>query len=239
MKQAGHLHPLTWTTRRLVEIFSAMDFSIATGPEIELASYNFDRLNVPKNHPAREMQDTLWIDQPDSGPDARLMRTQTSPVQIRAMERTKPPVRLIVPGRAYRNEATDATHAIDFFQLEGLVIDQSITMANLLATLEQFAKAFFGETTEVRFRPSFFPFTEPSLEMSVFFQGRWLELAGAGMVHPNVLREMGIDPVGWSGFAFGMGIDRLTMIRFGVTDIRLLYSGDYRLLKQLESEPIA
>jgi phenylalanyl-tRNA synthetase alpha chain len=233
MQRSGHLHPLTWTIRQSVAIFEKLGFQVVAGPEMETASYNFDRLNFPPNHPARDMQDTLWVDEPsDAGGDARLMRTHTSNVQIRALERFQPPVRLIVPGRVYRNERADATHAIDFFQLEGFVVDRNITMSHLLNTLESFAHAYFGPESTVRFRPSFFPFTEPSLEMSVNFRGQWLELVGAGMIHPNVITEMGLDSKDWSGFAFGFGVDRLMMIRYGIPNIRLGYSGDFRFLKQ-------
>lgn len=223
---SGHLHPLTWTIRDCVRIFTAMDFSVVAGPELETVAYNFDRLNFPPDHPARDMQDTLWVN------PGELMRTHTSNVQIRAMERFTPPVRMVVPGRVYRNENPDATHAIDFFQLEGFVVDRHISLAHLLGTLEDFAKQFFGKDTLVRFRPSYFPFTEPSLEMAVYFNQRWLELLGAGMIHPNVIREMGLDPAAWSGFAFGFGIDRFMAVRYGLADIRLSYSGDYRFLKQ-------
>ena len=233
LKISGHLHPLTCTTRAAVAIFAKLGFTVVSGPEIELASYNFDRLNFPLDHPARDMQDTLWIDQAQT----QVMRTHTSNVQIRAMERFEPPVRFIVPGRVYRNENPDATHGIDFFQLEGFVVDRAITFAHLLTTLETFAKELFGQDTAVRFRPSYFPFTEPSVEMSAQVGGRWLELVGAGMIHPNVIREMkpkgqSLDPTIWSGFAFGFGLDRLMMIRYGIQDVRLSYSGDFRFLKQ-------
>lgn len=229
----GHLHPLTWTMRECVEIFKRLGFQVASGPELETASYNFDRLNFPAHHPARDMQDTLWVDEPtDTGGQARLMRTHTSSVQIRALERFSPPVRLIVPGRVYRNERSDATHAIDFFQLEGIVLDKKVTFGHLLWTLRQFTDEFFGKETPMKLRPSYFPFVEPAVEALVKLGNRWLEVMPAGMVHPNVIREMGLDPVGWQGFAFGFGLDRLMMIRYNVHDIRLLYNGDYRFLKQ-------
>lgn len=233
IQSPGHLHPLTWTIRECVAIFAKLGFQVASGPELETASYNFDRLNFPAHHPARDMQDTLWVDQPsDVGGQARLMRTHTSPVQLRAVERFAPPGSFLVPGRVFRNERSDATHAIDFFQLEGFVVDHNITLAHLLQTLESFAHAYFGEDTDIRFRPSFFPFTEPSLEMAVHFRGQWLELMGAGLIHPNVIREMGLEPDEWQGFAFGFGVDRLMMIRNNLHDIRWSYSGDYRFLKQ-------
>lgn len=235
MKQlAGHLHPLTWTMRESVKIFREMGFGVAAGPEVETQSYNFDRLNFAPDHPARDMQDTLWVDPPQGKGSDRLMRTHTSPVQLRAMEASwaKPPVRLVVPGRVFRNERTDATHLIDFFQFEGFAIDRAITFADLLGTLEHYAKAFFGEATTVRFRPSYFPFTEPSLEMLVKLRDRWLELGGGGMIHPNVLREMKLDPQVWSGFAFGFGVERFAAVRYGFGDVRTLFQGDYRILKQ-------
>lgn len=235
MHQAqGHLHPLTWTIRRSVGIFRSMGFSIASGPELETQAYNFDRLNFGSDHPARDMQDTLWVNRSTGSGSDRLMRTHTSPVQIRAMEEawTTPPVRLVVPGRVFRNERTDATHLIDFYQFEGFAIDKEITFADLLGTLEHFAKEFFGQATPVRFRPSYFPFTEPSLEMLAKLGDRWLELMGAGMIHPNVIREMGLDPKIWRGFAFGFGVDRFAAVRYGFGDVRQLYQGDYRILKQ-------
>lgn len=245
MQPSGHIHPLTWTIRESVEILRQLGFSVAMAQELEIAEYNFDRLNFPEHHPARDMQDTLWVDEPtDAAGSARLMRTHTSNTQIRAMERdgVQPPVRFVVPGRVFRNEAPDATHAIDFYQLEGFAIDRGIALTDLLGTLEMFAKKFFGSDTLVRFRPSFFPFTEPSVEMSIFYDGRWLELVGAGMIHPNVIAQMGnnkrLDPNNWSGFAFGFGIDRLMMVRYGLSDIRLAYGGDYRFLKQFPGSPI-
>lgn len=218
--------------RESVKIFRDMGFAVASGPELETQSYNFDRLNFAPDHPARDMHDTLWVDAPTGAGGDRLMRTHTSTVQIRAMERLTPPVRLVVPGRVFRNERTDATHLVDFYQCEGFVVDRGVRFTDLLGTLEHFAKEFFGNATAVRFRPSYFPFTEPSLEMLARLGDRWVELMGAGMIHPNVLRDMGADPETWSGFAFGFGVDRFAAVRYGFTDVRQLYSGDYRLLKQ-------
>lgn len=228
----GHLHPLTWTIRESVKIFRDMGFTVARGPELDTQANNFDRLNFAPHHPARDMQDTLWVDTPTGERTDRLMRTHTSNTQIHAMEQLQPPVRLVVPGRVYRNERTDATHLVDFFQFEGFAIDRDITFSDLFGTLEHYAQKFFGPETTVRFRPSYFPFTEPSLEMLANVRGKWLELGGAGMIHPNVIKEMGLDPAHWQGFAFGFGIDRFAAVRYGFTDVRQLYQGDFRILKQ-------
>ncbi|KRQ87345.1 Phenylalanine--tRNA ligase alpha subunit [Caloramator mitchellensis] len=234
----GNIHPLNKVLDEIKEIFFGMGFSIAEGPEIELDYYNFEALNVPKNHPARDEQDTFYIS------ENLVLRTQTSPIQIRTMEKTKPPIRIIAPGRVYRSDAVDATHSPIFYQIEGLVVDKGITMASLKGTLETFAKRFFGENTRTKFRPHHFPFTEPSAEVDVscFVCGGegcrvckgsgWIEILGCGMVHPDVLRKGGIDPDVYSGFAFGMGLDRIVMIKYGIDDIRLLYENDIRFLKQ-------
>ncbi len=234
----GHLHPLTRAQRELEDIFIGMGFSIAEGPEVELDYYNFQALNIPENHPARDTQDTFYIT------DNILLRSQTSPVQVRVMEHQKPPIRIISPGRVYRSDALDATHSPLFHQLEGLVIDKGITMGDLKGTLEIFAKKMFGEETRIRFRPHHFPFTEPSAEVDVscFVCGGkgcrlckgegWIEILGAGMVHPFVLSNCGIDPEEYSGFAFGLGIERITMARYGIDDIRLFYENDERFLEQ-------
>lgn len=234
----GNLHPLTRVLDDIKEIFFGMGFSIAEGPEVELDYYNFEALNVPKNHPARDEQDTFYIN------DGVVLRTQTSPIQIRTMEKTKPPIRIIAPGRVYRSDAVDATHSPIFHQIEGLVVDKGITMANLRGTLDTFAVRFFGEKTRTKFRPHHFPFTEPSAEVDVscFVCGGegcrvckgsgWIEILGCGMVHPDVLRKGGIDPDIYSGFAFGMGLERIVMIKYGIDDIRLLYENDERFLKQ-------
>ncbi len=234
----GHIHPLTRAQRELEDIFIGMGFSIAEGPEVELDYYNFQALNIPENHPARDTQDTFYIT------DNILLRSQTSPVQVRVMEHQKPPIRIISPGRVYRSDALDATHSPLFHQLEGLVIDKGITMGDLKGTLAVFAKKMFGEETQIRFRPHHFPFTEPSAEVDVscFVCGGkgcrlckgegWIEILGAGMVHPFVLSNCGIDPEEYSGFAFGLGIERITMARYGIDDIRLFYENDERFLEQ-------
>jgi len=230
-----YIHPLTGAMREIVQIFSDMGFSVADGPELEEAHYNFDALNVPKDHPSRDMQDTFWL------PDGRLMRTHTSPVQIRFMEQHQPPIRVIVPGKVFRNEATDMTHEAQFYQVEGLAVAPDITLAHLKGTLTTFFSAFFGGSVEVRFRPSFFPFTEPSVEVDMRLTGdgapaklkdKWIEMMGAGMVHPKVLSNAGIDPKRNQGFAFGGGIERLCMLKWGIDDIRLFHAGDLRLVQQ-------
>lgn len=234
----GGLHPITKVLDEVKEIFFGMGFSVAEGPEVELSYYNFETLNIPENHPARDEQDTFYIN------DKVVLRTQTSPMQIRTMEKTKPPIRIIAPGKVFRSDAADATHSPIFHQIEGLVIDKGITMANLRGTLDTFAKRFFGEKTKTKFRPHHFPFTEPSCEVDItcFVCGGegcrvckgsgWIEILGGGMVHPDVLRSGGIDPEVYSGFAFGMGLDRIVMIKYEIDDIRLLFENDVRFLKQ-------
>ena len=234
----GKLHPLTRIQRRIEEIFIGMGFSIAEGPEVELDYYNFQALNIPENHPARDTQDTFYIT------DNILLRSQTSPVQVRTMEKQKPPIRIISPGRVYRSDAVDATHSPLFHQVEGLVVDKGITMGDLKGMLETFAKTLFGDETRLRFRPHHFPFTEPSAEVDVscFVCGGkgcrvcknegWIEILGAGMVHPFVLENCGIDPNVYSGFAFGMGVERIAMKHYGIDDMRLLYENDTRFLEQ-------
>ena len=234
----GHMHPLTQVQRELENVFIGLGFSIAEGPEVELDYYNFQALNIPENHPARDTQDTFYIT------ENVLLRTQTSPVQVRTMEHQKPPIRVISPGRVYRSDALDATHSPLFHQLEGLVVDKGITMGDLKGTLEIFAKKMFGESTKIRFRPHHFPFTEPSAEVDVscFVCGGkgcrlckgegWIEILGAGMVHPFVLSNCGIDPEVYSGFAFGLGLERITMAKYGIDDIRLFYENDERFLEQ-------
>ncbi|MGI6140288.1 MAG: phenylalanine--tRNA ligase subunit alpha [Caldicoprobacterales bacterium] len=234
----GKLHPLTKMLNELEEIFLGMGFDIAEGPEIEWDSYNFEALNIPQNHPARDVQDTFYIN------DNILLRTHTSPVQIRTMLKQKPPIKIICPGRVYRSDAVDATHSPIFHQIEGLVVDKNITMGDLKGVLDVFAKQVFGQETKTKFRPHHFPFTEPSAEVDVscaICRGEgcrvcshtgWIEILGAGMVHPKVLEYCGIDPKVYSGFAFGMGLDRITNLKYGIDDIRLLFENDIRFLKQ-------
>lgn len=222
----GALHPLTLFLRQAIDGFSAMGFTVLDSPEITTEAHNFDELLIPRNHPARSMQDTFWLK------DGRLPRTHTSAYQIPAMVGKKPPVRFIVPGRAFRNEATDATHEIMFMNLEGVAIDEHVTLANLKGTLLQFLQGIYGADTELRFVPSYFPFVEPGLEVYAKLGDRWLEIGGAGMIHPGVLKNMGVNPERYQGFAFGMGIDRLVMLRYGIEDIRLLYNGNLRFLEQ-------
>ncbi len=234
----GHRHPLAQTEQILRDIFIGMGFSIAEGPEVEYDYYNFEALNLPKDHPARDTQDTFYIT------ENMLLRSQTSPVQVRVMEQTKPPIRIISPGRVYRADPADATHSPIFHQMEGLVVDKGITMGDLKGVLELFAKKMFGEETKLRFRPHHFPFTEPSAEVDVscFVCGGkgcrlckgegWMEILGAGMVHPFVLKNCGIDPEVYSGFAFGLGIERVTMARLGIDDLRLMFENDVRFLHQ-------
>ncbi|WHH60189.1 phenylalanine--tRNA ligase subunit alpha [Petroclostridium sp. X23] len=236
--ELGKKHPLSIVLDEIKDIFIGMGFEIAEGPEVELDYYNFEALNIPKNHPARDTQDTFYIN------DNIVLRTQTSPVQIRSMENSKPPIRIISPGRVYRSDAVDATHSPVFHQVEGLVIDKNVTMGDLKGTLEVFAKRLYGDDTKVRFRPHHFPFTEPSAEMDVscFVCGGsgcrvckgegWIEILGSGMVHPKVLKNCGIDPEEYSGFAFGMGLERIVMKRFGIDDLRLFFENDMRFLKQ-------
>ncbi|MFA5052063.1 MAG: phenylalanine--tRNA ligase subunit alpha [Patescibacteria group bacterium] len=234
----GHLHPLTQFMRRVEDIFMSMGFEVLDGQEVETPEYNFDLLNIPKDHPARDMWDTYYLE------NGLLLRTHTSPMQLRAMEKRKPPVRLLIPGRTFRHEATDASHESVFYQYEGLVIDKCISAANLIATLKDFFQALYGREVKVQARNSFFPFTEPSLEIamsclicggngcSVCKKTGWLEMLGAGMVHPQVLKNMRVDPEEYSGFAFGGGLERLMMLYHGINEIRLLYGGDLRFLEQ-------
>ncbi|MBT9433106.1 phenylalanine--tRNA ligase subunit alpha [Candidatus Sodalis endolongispinus] len=224
----GGLHPVSRTIARIEHFFGELGFSVATGQEIEDDYHNFDALNIPAHHSARADHDTFWFDA------TRLLRTQTSGVQIRTMKAQQPPIRIIAPGRVYRNDY-DQTHTPMFHQMEGLIIDTDISFTNLKGTLHDFLRNFFEEDLQVRFRPSYFPFTEPSAEVDVMGKnGRWLEVLGCGMVHPNVLRNVGIDPEIYSGFAFGMGMERLTMLRYGVTDLRAFFENDLRFLKQFK-----
>ncbi|WP_341503890.1 phenylalanine--tRNA ligase subunit alpha [Gallaecimonas sp. GXIMD4217] len=222
----GGLHPVTQTIQRIEAFFGELGFATKEGPEIEDAFHNFDALNIPAHHPARADHDTFYFN-----PDM-LLRTQTSGVQIRTMEVEKPPLRIISPGRVYRNDY-DQTHTPMFHQVEGLMVDENVSFAELKGILHDFLKNFFEEDLQVRFRPSYFPFTEPSAEVDVMGKdGKWLEVLGCGVVHPNVLRSVGIDPEKYTGFAFGMGVERLTMLRYGVTDLRSFFENDLRFLKQ-------
>ena len=234
----GKRHPLDLTLESMKNIFISMGFTVEEGPEVELDHYNFEALNIPKDHPARSEQDTFYIN------DNLVLRTQTSPVQIRVMENQAPPIKMIAPGKVYRSDAVDATHSPIFYQMEGLVIDKGVTFADLKGTLELFAKKMFGDKVKTKFRAHHFPFTEPSAEMDAtcfVCEGKgcrvckgsgWIELLGCGMVHPQVLRNCGIDPEVYSGFAFGFGVDRMVMLKYGIDDIRLLYESDMRFLNQ-------
>ena len=234
----GKLHPLNTVLNDMIDIFQSMGFDVLDGPEVETDHYNFECLNVPADHPARDMQDTFYL------AENLLLRTQTSAAQVRTMETRKPPIRVICPGRVFRADEVDATHSPVFHQIEGLVVDKNVTMCDLKGVLEQFAREIYGADTKVKFRPSFFPFTEPSVEVDVTCSecggkgcrvckgSGWIEILGAGMVHPNVLRSCGIDPEVYSGFAFGIGLDRLTTTRYKISDIRLLFENDKRFLDQ-------
>lgn len=238
--EKGGLHPLNTVLKDMINIFQSMGFDVVDGPEVETEYYNFEALNVPTDHPARDMQDTFYVG------DGLILRSQTSATQIRTMENRKPPIRMICPGRVYRADDVDATHSPVFHQIEGLVVDKGITMCDLKGTLEQFAKEIYGSDTKVKFRPSFFPFTEPSVEVDVSCSecggkgcrvckgSGWIEILGAGMVHPRVLERCGIDPEEYSGFAFGIGLDRLTTTRYKISDIRLLFENDVRFLSQFD-----
>jgi phenylalanyl-tRNA synthetase alpha chain len=232
LEKKGVLHPITQALREIVVIFDRMGFEVVFGPELETEWYNFDSLNIPSDHPARDMQDTFWIKQSRKENEKLLLRTQTSPVQVRYMEKHKPPFRIIVPGRVFRNEATDSTHECQFNQLEGLYVAENVSLSELKGTLTKFAREYFGEDTEIRFRPSYFPFVEPGVEVDVKYKDKWLEILGAGLVHPKVLESAGVDSKKWKGFAFGMGIDRLVLVKTKISDIRMLYNGDLRVLRQ-------
>lgn len=237
-QEMGGLHPLTKVMNDLKDIFIGMGFSIAEGPEVEYDYYNFEALNIPPNHPARDTQDTFYVN------DNIVLRTQTSPMQVRVMENQKPPIKIIAPGKVYRSDAVDATHSPIFHQIEGLVVDKGVTMADLKGTLEMFIKRLYGEQTKVRFRPHHFPFTEPSAEVDVscFVCGGegcsvckgegWIEILGCGMVHPKVLSKCGIDPEVYSGFAFGIGLERIAMRKYDIDDLRLYFENDIRFLNQ-------
>ncbi len=230
----GRLHLVTQATQRLEDVFIGLGFQVAEGPEVESDFYNFEALNMPKSHPARSMWDTLFVESEEPG--SVVLRTHTSPVQIRVMQNWPPPIYAIMPGRVFRRDTPDATHMPVFHQIEGLVIDRNITFKDLAGTIEAFTKAFFGDDFTSRLRPSYFPFTEPSAEFDIRrANGSWIELGGCGMVHPDVLRAGGLDPEEWSGFAFGFGIDRMAKERHNVEDIREMYTNDLRFLRQFSS----
>jgi phenylalanyl-tRNA synthetase alpha chain len=235
--QETPIHPIAGGIRDIVRIFTDMGFSVAEGSELETDEYNFTKLNFPADHPARDMQDTFWVDRATPS----VLRTHTSPVQVRHMETHGAPVRVIVPGKVFRNEATDMTHEAQFHQVEGLCVGADINLAHLKWTLKTFLGKFFDGTADIRLRPSYFPFVEPGLEVDMRLTGdsvppklrdKWIEILGAGMVHPNVLRNAGVDPTKFQGFAFGVGIDRLLMLKYGIDDIRLFYAGDLRFVNQ-------
>ncbi len=239
LQEIGKIHPLTRVLEEVKEIFFGMGFSTVEGPEVEYDYYNFEALNIPKNHPARDTQDTFYIN------DNILLRSQTSPVQVRTMEQQKPPIRIIAPGRVYRSDEVDATHSPLFHQIEGLLVDKGVTMGDLKGTLEVFAKRLYGDEVQVRFRPHHFNFTEPSAEMDIMCFGcggkgcrmckgeGWIEILGCGMVHPNVLRNCGIDPEEYSGFAFGIGLERIAMRKYNINDMRLFFENDLKFLQSL------
>ena len=243
MQNEGHNHPISLILLQINKIFTEMSFTIADGPEIETEFYNFDALNIPEHHPARDMWDTFWLKPLNV---RKLLRTHTSPVQVRFMEKHKPPIKIIAPGKVFRHEATDATHEAQFYQLEGLVVGENISLANLKWTIETFLEKLFNKKTNIRMRPSYFPFVEPGVEIDTSCfkcEGKGescpvckgtgvIEIIGAGLVHPKVLENAGIDSKKYSGFAFGCGVDRIAMLKYGIDDVRLLYQGDLRLVNQ-------
>jgi len=241
----GHLHPITQTLHEICDIFGSMGFQVVEGPEVEWNYYNFEALNIPIHHPARDSMATLWVDyKNESGERDMLLRTHTTAVDMRVMEKISPPIRVVIPGKVYRYEASDATHTPMFYQIDGLAVDKGITMAELKGTLYEFARRFFGENRKVRFRCDYFPFVEPGVEMAIECgvcggagcrlcgNSGWIEILGAGMTHPQVLQRANLDPEIFSSFAFGMGIDRLPMLRYGIDDTRLFYDSDLRFLRQ-------
>jgi len=232
----GHLHPLTLIMRKVEEIFQSMGFSVVEGPDIENEYYNFDALNIPRDHPARDAWSTFWLKNNSKFKiknSKLLLRTHTSPMQVRFMEKNNPPFRIIVPGRCFRYEATDASHSHTFYQLEGLMVDKRISIANFKAIIGEFLRKLFGEEVKTRMVPSYYPFVEPGFDIEMRYpSGEWLEIMGAGMVHPNVFKAVGYVPGNWQGFAFGVGIDRIAMLKYKINDIRLLYSGDLNFINQ-------
>ena len=236
IKKPGALHPLTQVMNDCYRIMNTLGFQFVEGPELEDEWHNFDALNVPANHPARDMQDTFWI----KGEYKKVLRTHTSPVQVRYMEQLvkaggQPPLQIFSLGKTFRNERTDATHEAQFHQFEGLAVGENVSMGHLKGTLQSVFKEFYGESVDLRMRPAFFPFVEPGVEIDVKQKnGKWLELMGAGLVHPNVLENVGIDSTKYSGFAFGGGVDRLAMIKYGIPDVRMFYNGDLRVINQFK-----
>ena len=230
--QAGRFHPVTQTIREVCAAFSSLGFQVKEGPEVEWDLYNFDLLNIPKDHSARDMWDTLWIDQDQIDGKRMLLRTHTSPMQARIMQQNDPPIRVIVPGKCYRYEATDSTHEWHFNQIEGLAVDSQLNFTDLKGTLYDFVRKIFGSKRKIRFRCDYFPFVEPGVDMSIDWNNNWIEILGAGMVHPKVLEGVGYDPEKYSGFAFGVGVERIAMIRHGIDDIRHFYGNDMRFLSQ-------
>ncbi|NDD29673.1 MAG: phenylalanine--tRNA ligase subunit alpha [Proteobacteria bacterium] len=240
--ETGRIHPITQVLRRLKEVFIGLGFDVVDGPEVELERYNFEGLNIPEDHPSRDMWDSFYLGESPLG--NLLLRSHTSPVQVRVMERQQPPVRVIVPGKCYRRDAVDATHSWEFHQIEGLLVDEGISFADLKGVLDTFARELFGKRRKTRFIPSYFPFTEPSAEMAIDCfvcegtgcrmckQSGWIEILGSGVVHPNVLERVGYDTERYTGFAFGMGVERIAMLAHGIDDIRLLYENDLRFLRQ-------
>jgi len=235
----GRRHVITRVTEEICEVFARMGFSVETGPELEDDEHNFVKLNIPADHPARDPIDNFYVDDPDESERPRMLRSQTSTVQIRVMETSKPPLKIVAPGRVYRPDTVDATHSFMFHQIEGLYVDRNVTMVDLKSTLYQFARAYFGPDAEIRLAPSYFPFTEPSAEFYMKIRLRpdqpaqWIELGGCGMVDPNVFEAVGYDPEEWTGFAFGFGIERIAMGKYGIPDIRMLFDNDVRFLRQL------
>lgn len=238
-KEHEYIHPITGAIREIVAIFSDLGFEVASGPELETEYYNFDALNVAKDHPARDMQDTFWVD------DTHVLRTHDTSVTARKLEELDGPMRFVSCGKAYRNEATDMTHEAQFYQVDAFAIGADITLAHLKGTLETFFSAFLGGTVEIRFRPGFFPFVEPGVEVDMRLvgehvperlRGKWIEMLGAGMLHPNVLRAAGVDPTKWQGWAFGGGIERLCMLKWGIDDVRLFHTGDLRFIHQFPAD---
>ena len=233
----GHRHLLTQTIEEICDIFTGMGFSVQEGPEIESEFYNFDALNIPRNHPSRDGFDTFYVDKEDAGDKTKkmLLRSQTSPMQVRIMEENKPPLAVLIPGRVYRPDAVDASHSFMFHQIEGLIVDKKLTFSDLKGILEHFLKRVFSEEIEMRFRPHFFPFTEPSAEVDILWEGGkkdWLEIMGCGMVHPNVFKSSGYEENEYTGLAFGLGVERIAMLKYGISDIRVFYENDFRFLRQ-------